>query len=166
VSETTDEGRAVSTERALLAQAEDLIGEAFSAGVPSSWRAAAERWHAGYRSLLSEADAIVPPLPDGVYARIEMPGRREHTGWVTDETRFGVQAAVVRDWDGRELAAVFPGPACRLIYLPTPLRRPEPQAALTAGDPWADDREDTADLFEDDGASPAFDEAERMGKPL
>lgn len=88
-------------------------------------------------------------LPDGVFGRIELPGRRNHTGWVTDETRFGVQAAIVRGWDGEVIAEVFPGPGVQFLHLATPLKRPGPQAAIGAtpasswdgGDdePWADD---------------------------
>ena len=88
------------------------------------------------------------PLPDGIWARVEMPGYRENTGWVTEETRFGAQAAVVRDWDGGIEAEVILGPGCRVVRLPVPLRRPGPQAALPAGDPWrGDGGEDAEDPF-------------------
>jgi transcriptional regulator with XRE-family HTH domain len=75
-----------------------------------------------------------PSLPEGVYGRVELPGYRNHTGWVTEETRFGVQMAVVRDWDGAVAAEVAPGPLCQFVHLPTPLKRPEVQerAAIAA----------------------------------
>ena len=76
-----------------------------------------------------------------------MPGRREDTGWITEETRFGAVMAVVRDWDGRETAAIALGPACRLVYLPTPLKRPEAprRAAITSGLRPVDEDEDDWD---------------------
>ena len=90
-------------------------------------------------------------LPAGAFGRIDLPGYRNHTGWVTEETRFGVVLAVVRDWEGRVLAEVAMGPGCQFVHLPTPLRRPEEQerAAITAGDPWGhgDDDEDSRGLF-------------------
>ena len=72
------------------------------------------------------------PLPEGVFARIELPGYRQHTGWITEETRFGQQMAVVRDWDGREVAIAVLGPGCQVVILPTPRKRPEPPKAITA----------------------------------
>jgi transcriptional regulator with XRE-family HTH domain len=95
-------------------------------------------------SLLPEAEtAAGPELPEGVYGRVELPGYRNHTGWVTEETRFGVQMAVVRDWDGAVVAEVAPGPLCQFVHLPTPLKRPEPQerAAITSGSMQAADDE-------------------------
>jgi transcriptional regulator with XRE-family HTH domain len=89
-----------------------------------------------------------PQLPDGRWGRIEMPGYRQHTGWIADEPRFGQQAAVVRDWDGRVVAEVFLGPACRVVYLPTPLNRPgpdEPQAIAAGG--WGGDLDDEGGPF-------------------
>lgn len=82
-----------------------------------------------------------PALPEGIYGRVELPGYRNHTGWVTEETRFGVQMAVVRDWDGRVVAEVAPGPLCQFVHLPTPLKRPDPQerAAITSGAGGSDD---------------------------
>lgn len=90
------------------------------------------------------AEGREPSLPEGIYGRIELPGYRNHTGWVTEETRFGVQMAVVRDWDGRVVAEVAPGPLCQFVHLPTPLKRPEPQerAAITSGNPWGDEPDD------------------------
>lgn len=91
------------------------------------------------------------PLPDGFFGRVELPGWRNHTGWITEETRFGAQVAVVRDWNGGVIAEVCIGPMCQVIHLQTPLRRPEPVAALPAGgSPWAGDDDD---LDDDDGAS-------------
>ena len=77
-----------------------------------------------------------PDLPDGTWARVEMPGYRENTGWVTEGDCFGARAAVVRDWDGGIEAEVILGPGCRVVRLPAPLRRPEPRVALPAGDSW------------------------------
>jgi hypothetical protein len=91
-----------------------------------------------------EATQAEPPLPDGRYARVELPGYRQHTGWVTDENRFGQQMAVVRNWDGQEMAAAVIGPNSQVLYLPTPLKRPDPQHALPAG------RDDYDDLDDDD----------------
>jgi hypothetical protein len=96
-----------------------------------------------------------PPLPDGFYGRVEIPGMRNHTGWVTEETRFGQQLAVVRDWNGAVVAEMGIGPACRVLHLPTPLKRPGPAAAITAGG-WAapdGDYDPDEDPAEDDGAS-------------
>ena len=96
--------------------------------------------------------------PPGIWARVELPGWRNHTGWITEEMRFGTAAAVVRDWDGREVAVVYPGPACQVLPLPTPLKRPEPQTALSGpgprpafadvdDDPWAGQDDDEKDPF-------------------
>jgi hypothetical protein len=74
-----------------------------------------------------------PLLPEGEFGRIELPGYRQHTGWVTEETRFGAQVAVVRDWRGLVLAEVVIGPGSQFVHLPTPLRRPEaPEQAAIA----------------------------------
>jgi hypothetical protein len=87
------------------------------------------------------------PLPDGFFGRVELPGYRSHTGFITEETRFGAQVAVVRDWNGALVAEVCIGPMCQVVHLPAPLRRPEP-AALTAGSGYDDevDYPDYADL--------------------
>jgi hypothetical protein len=101
------------------------------------------------------AGAATPELslPEGIFGRVELPGRREHTGWVTEETRFGAQVAVIRDWDGNVKAEVFGGPGCQFVHLPTPLRRPEPARALgVAVDGW-DSAEDSA-YGEDDEVNP------------
>lgn len=92
-------------------------------------------------------DAPEPPLPDGIFGRIELPGRRNHTGWIADEPRFGIQMAVVRDWDGNVIAEVGVGPLVQIVRLPTPLKRPEPPKAITAGRGWfgADFRDDDED---------------------
>jgi len=95
-------------------------------------------------SLLPEPHQPEPDdtLPGGAWGRVELPGYRQHTGWLTEETRFGVQMAVVRDFDGREVAAYAIGGGSRVVYLPAPLKRPESQAALPAGE------------YEDDGPVP------------
>lgn len=82
------------------------------------------------------------PRPDGFYGRVELPGWRNHTGWITDEVRFGEQMCVVRDWDGHVLAMVRLGPACQVLPRPTPLKRPEPRAALPPGSGWDGDGPD------------------------
>ena len=94
------------------------------------------------------------PRPDGFWGRVEIAGYRDATGWVTDEPRFGLQMAVVRDWDGRVIDEFAMGPNSRIEHLPTPLKRPEAPKAITvwgsaaegeAGDPdeyLTDDDED------------------------
>jgi hypothetical protein len=73
------------------------------------------------------------PLPDGEFGHVELPGFVQHTGWVTEGTRAGCPVLVIRDWDGRKIAEVVPQAMRQFIALPTPLKRPEPQAALPAG---------------------------------
>lgn len=95
-------------------------------------------------SPLEPGDLVeaAPPLPPGQYARIELPGFRNHTGWITEETRFGAQAAVVRGRDGLVEAAVVLGPGCRIVYMPLPSERPEPPRAITSGTgPWGHDQD-------------------------
>lgn len=72
--------------------------------------------------------------PDGFWGRVEIAGYRDATGWVTEQTRFGQQCAVVSDWEGRETDTFILGPNSRVLHLPTPLKRPGPVAAITAGD--------------------------------
>jgi hypothetical protein len=86
--------------------------------------------------------ATPDPRPDGFYGRVEIPGMRNHTGWVTEETRFGTQLAVIRDWNGAVIAEMGIGPACRVLHLPTPLKPPEHYAEDDdpSGEGW--DRED------------------------
>lgn len=98
-----------------------------------------------------EAAGAIPeedPRPDGFFGRVELPGYRQHTGWLAEETRFGQQLAVVRDWDGNVLAEVCIGPMCQVVHLPTPLRRPEPPKAITAG---GDDDEEL-ERYDEEGA--------------
>jgi hypothetical protein len=138
---------------------------------PAEWRSAAEEWRGKYHALLRELrlgmaeqpEPEAPPLPDGQYGRIELPGYRNHTGWVTEETRFGVQMAVVRDWDGGVVAEVAPGPLCQFVHLPTPLKRPEPQErpAITRANPDYDgDGWDSRDDYGDDGLGDDADEGD------
>jgi hypothetical protein len=90
------------------------------------------------------------PLPDGVFGRIELPGWRNHTGWITDETRFGIQMAVVRDRAGAVLAEVAVGPGCQLVRLAPPLQSPEPLAITGGGedeDPEGYDEGDSEPVF-------------------
>jgi len=99
------------------------------------------------------AEADDAPLPPGRWGRVELPGYREDTGWLAEETRFGQVVIVVRDWNGAEVANAIIGPMCRVVYLPTPLRRPEPRAALPAAsepDVW------DAESVEDDQSGGSF----------
>lgn len=123
---------------------------------PQAWREAAERWrdryHAAVRAFCGQlpAEEPDPPLPDGIFGRLELPGFRHYTGWITDEMRYGQQMAVVRDWDGHVITVASVGPNSQVVHLPTPLKRPEPQRALSAGaagaavddgydeDPWSE----------------------------
>jgi len=94
-----------------------------------------------------------PSLPDGEYARVEIMGHDEHTGWVTESTRAGQPVMVIRGWDGLVIAEV-PGHALyRFLPLPTPLRRPEPRAAIAAA--YADAAEDFGESgYDDEGRWP------------
>jgi hypothetical protein len=89
------------------------------------------------RTLTALRDRDVPPeaslLPPGRYGRVEIPGYRENEGWISEETRFGLQVAVVRDRDGTETAAIGIGPLCRVVWLPVPELHLEPRLALPAG---------------------------------
>lgn len=99
------------------------------------------------------------PRPEGIYARVELPGYRHHTGWITEEPRFGLQMAVVRDWDGREVAMVAVGPGCQVVAVPAPLKRPEPPRAIGPGwgDTGPDENDEEDDLDDDaDAAEMAF----------
>ena len=40
--------------------------------------------------------------------------------------------AVIRDWDGREMAAAVIGANSQVVYLPTPRKRPDPVAIAVA----------------------------------
>ena len=79
-----------------------------------------------------QPETAPPSLPDGEYARVEVMGHDQHTGWVSDGTRAGVPVLVVKDWDGRTIAEIPGGSLYRYVPLPTPLKRPEPQPALPA----------------------------------
>jgi hypothetical protein len=102
------------------------------------------RHGAGSETPPAEPEPEADPRPPGIWGRIEMPGFRKHTGWITEEMRFGLPMAVVRDWDGLETAMVGVGPGCRIVPLPTPLKRPETPRALVAGGGYdeADDPDD------------------------
>jgi hypothetical protein len=123
---------------------------------PEGWQEAAERWRDRYHEVLSRAlhpqsadEPAREDLPPGRYVRVEMPGYRTDTGWMTEETRAGIGVLVVRNWDGGTEAEVFPGPGCRVVALPTPLRRPEPEPALPALRPGT-----AASYSYDDGEDP------------
>ena len=89
----------------------------------------------------AEPPAEEPSLPEGIYGRVELPGMRSDTGWITEGMRGGQTVLVVRDWNGCPLGEYILGPACRLVHLPTPLKRPETQerAAITSGRGWDED---------------------------
>lgn len=98
------------------------------------------------------SEAAEPPLPEGQFGRIELPGYRQHTGFVTEESRFGVQVATVRDWDGQVIAEVMPGPGSQFVHLPAPLKRPaSDRPSLRSIEPPALFGDDEADLTEDGG---------------
>ena len=73
-----------------------------------------------------------PALPPGEYATVHLMGHDCETGWVTDGMRAGVPVLVIRDWDGRVLREVPGQSLYQFVPLPTPLKRPDPQQALTA----------------------------------
>lgn len=79
------------------------------------------------------APGAAQPPREGVWGRVELPGFRNHCGWVTEATRFGAQVAVVTGDDGREIAVVVFGPGCQFVHLPEPL------ALTTAGGRGRDD---------------------------
>jgi hypothetical protein len=74
-----------------------------------------------------------PPLPEGEWARVEILGHDQVTGWITEGTRAGAPVMVIRDWDGRVLREVPGHSLYQFVPLATPLKRPEPRAAITAG---------------------------------
>ena len=90
-----------------------------------------------------------PALPPGEWARVEIMGHDQVTGWVTDGMRAGVPVLVIRDWDGQVVREVPGQSLYQFVPLATPLKRPDPVAALPgpapgwknlAGlddDPWA-----------------------------
>ena len=124
----------------------DLVRIADALGVQASSLLPPEPW-----VIPPAAPDPEPPLPDGIFGRVELPGWRNHTGWITDEVRFGEQMCVVRNWDGQVVAMVKLGPACQVLPLPTPLKRPEPKAAITAGarDDDDEDLDDPDDQYRD-----------------
>jgi hypothetical protein len=145
-----------STEAGLLRAAAAYIN---SVPVAGELAETARQWLADYESWdtsAAETDPEPAPLPGGFYGRTELPGYRSNTGWITEETRFGVPIAVVRNWDGRIIAEMVPGPACRIVHLATPPRPLEPESprAITAGpssdgDPWkAVDQDDDSDGYD------------------
>ena len=94
---------------------------------------------------LKALDGNVPPpepkdpaLPAGEYARVEIMGHDQVTGWVTDGMRAGVPVLVIRDWDGRVLREVPGQSLYQFVPLATPLKRPDPQPTVTAigGGEW------------------------------
>ena len=104
-----------------------------------------ERTLAALRDAPELSEPEPDPLPSGRYGRVEIPGYRENEGWISEETRFGLQVAVVRDREGVETAAIGIGPLCRVVWLPVPEARPEPRLALTAGAQDRDEYEDDPD---------------------
>ena len=102
----------------------DLCSLGEQGEIPSGWLRA--RYGQPSRLPAVREAPGVDERPPGFWGRVELPGYRNHTGWITDEPRFGQQMCVVRDWDGIEVAAVAIGPACQVIHLATPRRRPDP----------------------------------------
>ena len=99
-----------------------------------------------------------PALPPGEWARVEIMGHDQVTGWVTGGMRAGVPVLVIRDWDGQVLREVPGQSLYQFVPLATPLKRPDPVAALTgpgprpafAGmddDPWAGPDDDESNPF-------------------
>src|ERR1017187_6976906 len=74
----------------------------------------AEKAGALFPHTLSRREPALP-VPAGIWGRVEMPGYRENEGWISEETRFGLQVAVVRDREGAETAAIGMGPLCRVV---------------------------------------------------
>lgn len=114
----------------------ELLRKVCGCYAPYPWtdeiRDVMERIHA----TLGGSGGAVPDedsRPAGIFGRVELPGYRQHTGWITEEPRFGQQMAVVRDWDGREIAMAALGPGCQVVVLPTPRKRPEAPKAITGG---------------------------------
>jgi len=78
------------------------------------------------------------PLPPGIYGRVELPGFRKHTGWMTEGMLAGQAVMVISDRDGEVLAEYIPGPASRFVRLPVPVpsqpgEEPEPPRAIGPG---------------------------------
>jgi hypothetical protein len=164
---STADGQAVPLVLELLLEsAWDLMTQVrpFEADTPTGWGADVEAWRERYQAYLQDPavdwafpvppEAPDPGLPAGEFGRIELPGRREHVGWVTEETRFGIQVAVVRGWDGQVKAVVAVGPGCQFVPLPAPLKRPEPRAAIGVGPhsaaAWLDEGPDEDEPVDDD----------------
>jgi hypothetical protein len=124
------------TEGMITVRRDDLLAVLARAGT-GNWDPETDPEFAAVWGRLTEAkDAPAEaglPLPDGEFGHVELPGFVQHTGWVTEGTRAGCPVLVIRDWDGRKIAEVVPQAMRQFIALPTPLKRPEPQAALPAG---------------------------------
>lgn len=105
----------------------------------------------GIEGEVRPAEPEADPRPEGIYGRVELPGRRNHTGWIAGASVWGTEGLVVRDWDGRIIADVVMGPGCEVVRLPTPLKRPESRLALTAGPAWSDPDDDPDDRSWGDG---------------
>ena len=136
------------------------------------WHEAAGKWRDGYQALargrqggpLSElpeweqemllrehekASRPAPPLPPGIFGKVEFPGMRSHTGWRTDGMIGGQPCIMISDRAGVVLGEYILGPACRFVRLPVPATSAEPvpqRAQLTAGrSSYADDDYDADD---------------------
>ena len=74
-------------------------------------------------------------MPDGEFARVEILGHDQHTGWVTESTRAGQPVMVIRGWNGHVVAEIPGHTMYRFVPLPTPLKRPdlEPPRAIQGG---------------------------------
>jgi hypothetical protein len=133
------------TDDMITVRRDDLHAVMARAGA-RDWTPESDPKFAAVWERLTEAEAVTapavesePPLPRGEFGRVELPGFVHYTGWVTDGTRAGCPVVVISDWDGRKVAEVVPQAMRQFIALPTPLKRPEPQAALPAGEGFGDE---------------------------
>jgi hypothetical protein len=120
----------------LLETVSDLLVRAYTrdGDAPPGWLEAAVEWRRQCNAYLQgAAEPDASELPEGEYARVEIMGHDDVTGWVTDGTRAGTPVMVVRGWDGQVLREV-PGHALYQFFpLATPLKRPDPPAAIEVG---------------------------------
>lgn len=146
----------------LLESAWDLMANAHDGEhEPPDWTRRIKEWREEYHAFLKGVDANIaqpdpePPLPDGEYARVEIKGHDDVTGWVTDGTRGGTPVMVVRDWDGRVLSEVPGHSLHQFVPLATPLKRPGPasvpRALGVAVDGWDSDEDSVYDDGREEG---------------
>jgi hypothetical protein len=97
------------------------------------------------------AEPELPPQPEGEYGRVEIPGFRNNTGWITEGFRAGAGFLVISDRDGTVLAEVAPGPNTRIVHLEVPPERPAAATllAITGGDPDDDSYDNDPGDYDD-----------------